>query len=75
MIEKQIPSAIVIEHMKEESNRFNGLMLEVGKIIVGQTDIVQAIIMAILSEGHILIEGVPGVAKTTMVKAVSQALD
>lgn len=74
MIEKQIPSEAVIEQIKEESKRFHGLMLEVGKIIVGQTDIVQAILMAILCDGHILLEGVPGVAKTTMVKAVAQAL-
>ncbi|HTM05979.1 MAG TPA: MoxR family ATPase [Patescibacteria group bacterium] len=74
MIEKQIPSAAVIEQIKEESKRFHSLMLEVSKIIVGQTDIVDAILIAILCDGHILLEGVPGVAKTTMVKAVAQAL-
>ncbi|RTL07201.1 MoxR family ATPase [Candidatus Dependentiae bacterium] len=74
MIEKQIPSTTIIELIKEESNLFHGLTLEVGKTIVGQADIVQAILIAILCDGHILLEGVPGVAKTTMVKAVAKAL-
>lgn len=74
MIEKQIPSTTVIELIKEESNLFHRLTLEVGKTIVGQADTVQAILIAILCDGHILLEGVPGVAKTTMVKAVAKAL-
>lgn len=65
---------IIIEKIKEESNRFHGLSLEVGKIIVGQHDIVHFISIAILCNGHILLEGVPGVAKTTMIKAITNAL-
>lgn len=64
----------IIEQIKEESSRFQGLNIEVGKVIVGQHEIVNFVVIAILCDGHILLEGVPGVAKTTMIKAVTQAL-
>ena len=70
----QPPSPEIIEKIKDESVRFRALTVEVGKIIVGQHDIVEFILMAILCNGHILLEGVPGVAKTTMIKAVTKAL-
>lgn len=65
----------VIESIKEKSSLFNLLSTEVSKIIVGQEDIITFIQLAILCNGHILLEGVPGVAKTTMIKAVNKALD
>lgn len=64
----------IIEQIKEESNRFQGLVVEIKKIIVGQEDILDFIMLAILCDGHILLEGVPGVAKTTMIKAATRAL-
>lgn len=64
----------IIEQIKEESNRFQGLVVEIKKIIVGQEDIIDFIMLAILCDGHILLEGVPGVAKTTMIKAATKAL-
>lgn len=63
-----------LEAIREESSRFQGLYKEVGKVIVGQEEIVRFISIAILCNGHILLEGVPGVAKTTMIKAVTKAL-
>jgi MoxR-like ATPase len=68
------PSADVIEQIKEESERLNGLSIEVGKVIVGQRDIINFMIIALLCDGHILLEGVPGVAKTTMIKAFTNAI-
>ena len=68
------PSADVIEQIKEESERLNGLSIEVGKVIVGQRDIINSMIIALLCDGHILLEGVPGVAKTTMIKAFTNAI-
>ncbi|MCX5922791.1 MAG: MoxR family ATPase [Candidatus Dependentiae bacterium] len=65
---------IIIEKIREESNRFHSLNLEVGKVIVGQHDIINFAIIAILCNGHILLEGVPGVAKTTLIKALTKAL-
>ncbi len=48
---------------------------EVGKAVVGQDAAVTGLIVALLSRGHILLEGVPGVAKTLLVRALSTALD
>jgi MoxR-like ATPase len=69
-----VTTNVIIEKIKEESNRFHGLSLEVAKVLVGQQDIVTFIMIAILCNGHILLEGVPGVAKTTMIKAITKAL-
>lgn len=77
MIESNIPyntTDNVIDTIKEESNRLKGLSLEIGKVVIGQTDIIRYITIAILCNGHILLEGVPGVAKTTIIKAVNDAL-
>ncbi|HXB06870.1 MAG TPA: AAA family ATPase, partial [Puia sp.] len=51
------------------------LKREIGKIIVGQEAIVEEILVAMLAGGHCLLEGVPGLAKTLMVRTLSQALD
>jgi len=67
-------SQSIIEKIKEESIRFQGLNIEVSKVIIGQQDIISFIALAILCDGHILLEGVPGVAKTTMIKSVTKAL-
>lgn len=48
---------------------------EVAKVVVGQEGIVSGVITALLVRGHVLLEGVPGVAKTLLVKALSAALD
>jgi MoxR-like ATPase len=47
---------------------------EVGKIVVGQQEVLEGILLSLLCNGHVLLEGVPGVAKTTMVKAITQAI-
>lgn len=51
----------------------NALLMETEKIIVGKTDKIRKIIMAILSGGHVLIDDLPGVGKTTLVKTISIA--
>jgi MoxR-like ATPase len=50
------------------------LRREVGKVVVGQEDALRLILIALVCEGHVLLEGVPGVAKTTLVRAVGAAL-
>ncbi len=67
-------TAHIIEQIKEESIRFRALNVEIGKLIVGQQSTVEFIVLAILCNGHILLEGVPGVAKTTLVKSAAQSL-
>jgi MoxR-like ATPase len=48
---------------------------EVGKVIVGQGDLVRTVVTCLLSEGHALLEGVPGLGKTMLLKALSQAVE
>lgn len=50
------------------------LKKEVSKAVVGKEDVIELLAIALLSEGHVLIEGIPGVAKTTIAKAFSQAI-
>ena len=53
---------------------YHTLSAEVGKAIVGQNDVIEQIIIAIFARAHCLLEGVPGLAKTYMVKALSEAM-
>ncbi len=53
----------------------NRIRNEVGKVIVGQTQMVEQLVAAILSNGHVLIEGVPGVAKTLTAKLLARSLE
>ncbi len=55
-------------------NRIKEVKKEVAKVVVGQEKMVDSLLIALLCEGHILIEGVPGLAKTTTVNALSKAL-
>ncbi|MCX5777203.1 MAG: MoxR family ATPase [Candidatus Firestonebacteria bacterium] len=63
------------ELVKKESAFINELTAEIGKVIVGQQYIISRMLIGMLAEGHILIEGVPGLAKTLSVKTLSSALD
>ena len=47
---------------------------EIGKAIVGQEQVVEQVLIALFTEGHALIEGVPGTAKTLLVKVLAQAI-
>src|SRR3954468_15462185 len=48
---------------------------EMEKFIVGQNDVIEQLMIAILAGGHCLLEGVPGLAKTAMIRTLSQALN
>ena len=63
-----------MEVVHNENMQFSRFIDEVHKVIIGQEHALQFIALALLSDGHILLEGVPGVAKTTMIKAVTRAL-
>ena len=62
------------EKVKKESAFVEALKLEIGKVIVGQKYLVDRLIIGILANGHILVEGVPGLAKTLSIKTLSQAV-
>ncbi|MDR6199056.1 MoxR-like ATPase [Microbacterium sp. SORGH_AS428] len=52
----------------------HGVRTEIGKAVVGQDGVVTGLLVALLARGHVLLEGVPGVAKTLLVRAFSRAL-
>ena len=62
-----------------EADRFREavqkIRTEVGRIIVGQENVLEQLLIVLLSGGHVLLEGVPGLAKTLMVRSLSHALD
>lgn len=63
------------EKAQEFTLKIAQLKAEIGKIIVGQNEVVDALINAVFCHGHVLLVGVPGLAKTLLVKTLSQILD
>ncbi len=63
------------ERIERESVFVDTLNLEVGKVIVGQKHLIDSLLIGLLSNGHILLEGVPGLAKTLAITTLAQAVD
>lgn len=63
------------EKIQEESAFVDLLNLEIGKVIVGQKYMTERLLLALLAQGHILLEGVPGLAKTLAIKSLSSAIE
>ena len=61
--------------LQEFMDTLDKLKSEIGKVIVGQEQMIELLIAGILADGHILIEGVPGVAKTLTAKLLSRSID
>jgi len=61
--------------IQEESFRWQGVKDELKKGIVGQSTVIDRLIIGLLCNGHILLEGVPGIAKTTLIKSIAQIVD
>jgi MoxR-like ATPase len=62
------------EMIQRESSFVDNLTNEVGKVIVGQKQMVDRLLIGLLCNGHILLEGVPGLAKTLMIKTLASAI-
>ncbi len=60
--------------MSERSGGMEQLLFELKKVIVGQDHLLERIVVALLARGHLLVEGVPGLAKTLAVKTVAEAI-
>lgn len=60
--------------LQEMINKVKACEQEIGKGIIGQRDIIRQVLLAILSDGNVLLEGVPGLGKTELVKAISKVL-
>lgn len=67
----ETPSPLTSNPVK---NLYNASSSQLEKVIIGQQEVIKKLIAAVLSGGHVLLEGVPGVAKTLMVKSLSRAL-
>ena len=63
------------EEVEKEALFLHDLLAEVRKTIVGQGVLIEKVLVGLLADGHILLEGVPGLAKTLLVKTVSQAIN
>ena len=62
------------QEVNELTSKLTELKKEIHKVIVGQEEVLDQIIVSMLASGHILVEGMPGLAKTLMIKSISQAL-
>ena len=60
--------------VKEESIFIQDLLAEINKVMVGQEALVERVLIALLADGHILLEGVPGLAKTLLIKTMAEAI-
>ena len=60
------------EKIKNESAFIDLLMNEIGKVIVGQKAMVERLVIGLLGNGHVLLEGVPGLAKTLAIKTLAE---
>ncbi|RMD51424.1 MAG: MoxR family ATPase [Ignavibacteria bacterium] len=63
------------EKIKEESQFIDDLFSEIGKAIVGQKEMVERLVIGLLGNGHVLLEGVPGLAKTLAIKSLAASMD
>ena len=61
--------------MKNYKQVFNELQKEIGKVIIGQEEVVEQILVAILCDGNALLEGYPGLAKTLTVRTLAELMD
>ena len=63
------------ERIQQESSFVDLLTLEIDKMIVGQKHLVESLLIGLLADGHILLEGVPGLAKTLAIKSLADTID
>src|SRR5688500_10961736 len=63
------------EDIQKLQSQFTALKAEVGKVLVGQDDMLHRLLLGLLAGGHVLLEGVPGLAKTLVIRTLADALD
>src|SRR5262245_23089107 len=75
MSQAQVDAGQLNERVREEAGQVQAAVAEVKKVIVGQRGLVDRMMVALLCRGHLLVEGVPGLAKTLAVRTLGQVLD
>lgn len=71
----QEPTQDDLEAVEQLKDAYNQIIGEVGKVIIGQKEIVDQLLIALLCGGHVLLVGVPGLAKTLLISTVARALN
>jgi MoxR-like ATPase len=64
----------ITQKVEKQSVLLRQIMVEVGKVVVGQKNLVERLLVGLLCDGHLLLEGLPGLAKTTAVKTLAAAI-
>jgi MoxR-like ATPase len=62
------------QQLKGFRNDFDALRREIGKIVVGEEDVIDGVLSAVVAGGHVLLEGVPGLGKTSLAKALAEVV-
>ena len=62
----------LVEKLQSDKKK---LFQEISKVIIGQEDIIEHLFVSLLCKGHVLLEGVPGLAKTLLINTLSNAMD
>lgn len=65
----------ITRRIEQESGFVSDLLDQISRVVIGQEYMVERLLIALLSDGHVLLEGVPGLAKTLTVKTLAQAID
>jgi MoxR-like ATPases len=63
------------QSIQEMSRKVAAILLELDKRIIGQKSITERLLMAMIAQGHVLLEGLPGLAKTTAIKSLAEVAD
>jgi len=72
---KSFDIEVIQQKIKQESAFLERLLTQVGQVIVGQKTMVERLLVGLLADGHVLMEGVPGLAKTLTVRTLARAID
>ena len=68
-------SGQIDQQLKQFDADFEALRREIGRVIVGQEEVIEGLLMAMVAGGHVLLEGLPGLGKTRLVRALAAAVD
>ena len=69
------PDAPIQARLDEFAETYTRIRREVRRVIVGHEEILEGVLLCLLTEGHAILEGVPGIGKTLLVRTLAQALD
>jgi MoxR-like ATPase len=75
MIETAASIKELNEKIQKESSFVDLLKIEIGKVIIGQKELIDSLLIGLLSDGHILLEGVPGLAKTLAINTLAKTIN